>query len=141
MEYLAGRTTPQNNAGLAQNAASTSNAQMTPVETLNGPPYGLAADEAASVILQATPFVQHTASSFRIGQPKTPVNIPNPPVALAKVPSLITAKHFSDLRRQQGKLAREGHVKLIAHLFMIRRGEEMGAPSQVCHLIIPILIT
>lgn len=63
------------------------------------------------------------------------MNIPNPPITLAKVSTITTAKQFSDLRRQQGKMAREGHVKLIAHLFMTRRGEEMGAPFQVRRLI------
>ena len=85
----------------------------------------------ATAMLQATPFLQQAASGFRIGQPKTLSNISHPPISLSKITSLTTTKHFADLRRQQGKLAREGAIRLIGHFFIALNGKEMNAPQQV----------
>lgn len=87
--------------------------------------------DAATMMLQAAPFMQQAATAFRIGQPKTLATIQQP-AHLSKLTALSTAKHYSDLRREQGKLAREGTIKLIAYFFLALKGKEMDAPYQVC---------
>ena len=89
------------------------------------------AQTTANLMFQAAPFVQRTASTFRIGQPKTNTMYSSlSPTSNAL--SLTNAKHFSDLWRQQGKLLREGTIKILGFFFLARRGCETDMPMQVC---------
>ena len=99
--------------------------------------------EVAGLLWQAAPHVQQTATSYRIGQSKAPTSISHPAVALAKIASLNTSNHYTTLRRQQGKLVREGSVKLVAYFFLTRSGNETAAPEHVSyttvHIFLPVL--
>lgn len=96
-------------------------------------PLGLGTQETASFLLQAAPYIQQTATSHRIGLPK-PYSGLQHPVSLAQLTTGNSSRHYAELCRQQTKLARDGSIKLHGLFFLIRRGKETSAPTQVANM-------
>lgn len=95
---------------------------------------GVGMQETASLFMQTAPYVQQTATPHRIGLPKPYASIPQPPVSLANAMTGTTIRCYTELRQQQTKAAREGSIKLVGLFFLVKRGNEANAPTQVCCL-------
>jgi hypothetical protein len=83
----------------------------------------------ANLMLQTMLHIQQTASVYCIGQPKANTTFSFSPGP--NTMSLMSTKHFSDLRRQQTKIMREGAIKIIGLFFLVRRGRKTDALVQV----------
>ena len=90
--------------------------------------------ETAGFFLQVAPYVQETATLHHIGLPKPYLSNVQHGITFPKPTTSSTSRHFADLCQQQTKLTRESSIKLVGLFFIVKRGREAQAPTQVTNM-------
>lgn len=97
---------PAASSMLVLSMVSTSSILASTAQPITNPMYCLRPQGTANIILQAMPCIQQMVTIHCINQPKALTSFSPPTVGLT------CTKHFSILHQQQGKLTRDGSLRL-----------------------------